>query len=335
MVVDSAGNVVVTGFSSSKKAGYDCVTVKYDTRGKELWAKTYNGKANGDDFGNAVHLDGNGNIFVAGYSRYSKKASGYFVVKYSGDGHEDWSRTYGNKMPQDARATGLAVTQDGAICVTGHALGDHGSSDIFTVAFDQKGKEIWTSRYDGAGHGEDKASGIVSSHENDLIVIGASQGAGDNSKDFVTMKLARSSGKLVWENHYNGTASGNDIPTAVSVDSDGSIIVTGYSAGVGSGSDIVTVKYDGKGKEIWAQRYDGPANDVDRPIGVGTDDNGDVYVAGSSWGGKDNGFDFVTIKYSKDGHQVWTHRFDGSRGGSSKDRSSVSKLAPSLSDFQP
>ena len=62
-------------------------------------------------------------------------------------------------------------------------------------------------------------------------------------------------------------------------DASGSVFVTGYSPGVGSGNDFVTLKYSSSGVPLWTNRYNGPANGDDRAFRV-VAANGSVFVAG-------------------------------------------------------
>lgn len=62
--------------------------------------------------------------------------------------------------------------------------------------------------------------------------------------------------------------------------------------------------------QTWVARYNGPANDEDSVIGMATDEQGNVYVAGTSWGGT-MGSDIVIIKYSPTGESLWAVRVDG------------------------
>ena len=75
------------------------------------------------------------------------------------------------------------------------------------------------------------------------------------------------------------------------------VYVTGYSPGTNSGNDIVTIKYDNNGNQIWLQRYNGPGNGDDEANAIAVDASGNVYVTGYETlaGG---GTEMVTIKYA-------------------------------------
>ncbi|MEY2407721.1 MAG: hypothetical protein QOF48_391, partial [Verrucomicrobiota bacterium] len=86
-------------------------------------------------------------------------------------------------------------------------------------------------------------------------------------------------------------------------DKDGSIIVGGYSYGIGTGVDYLTIKYTPDGIGLWTNRYDGPEHDTDWIESVALDGSGGVYVAGLS------GTNFVTIKYTSAGVPAWTNYY--------------------------
>ena len=84
IAVDGSGNVYVTGKSRGSSTSYDYATVKYNSEGQEGWVARYDGLGNGDDYANAIAVDGSGNVYVTGYSR-AGDWSVYTTIKYSGD----------------------------------------------------------------------------------------------------------------------------------------------------------------------------------------------------------------------------------------------------------
>jgi uncharacterized delta-60 repeat protein len=309
MVVDASGKVYVTGFSLSKGSGYDCVTVAYSPDGGQMWASVYNGPESEDDFGTAIALDSSGNCFVTGYSKTKSEGASYLTIKFDSSGHGVWVRNFALGSAQVARATGVAPDGKGGVCVTGYAQGAHPSYDYVTIRYDAGGKALWSRRFDGAGHGDDKPAAIAVDSTGCYYVSGESEGAGASGADFLTLKYSPD-GLLLWQARLDG-ASLTDSASAMSLDPKGGPVVTGKSVSPESGSDFLTVKYDRDGKQVWTARYNGEANGLDAPVAVALDSSGNVYVAGYSWGGKDSGFDYMTIKYAPDGKQVWAKRYNG------------------------
>ena len=67
IVVDSSGYVYVAGDITVKEKGkkpgrYDSAVLKYDSAGKRLWAKRYNGPYKGSSRPSTIALDSAGNL---------------------------------------------------------------------------------------------------------------------------------------------------------------------------------------------------------------------------------------------------------------------------------
>ena len=307
--ISSGGNVVVTGYSMSKVGGYDCVTVAYDSSGRELWNSAYNGPENEDDFASNVSINDKGDVFITGYSKTKRNGAAYLTLKYSPTGQTQWARQFSIGQTEIAKATSLCADHDGGVCVTGYAQGSHPSLDYVTVRYDSNGKALWARRLDGPGHGDDKPAAIGLTPEGDIIVTGESFGGEASGKDILTVRYSPD-GQILWQKRYDGSGL-SDSPTAMAIDPKTGFVITGISVGKDSGSDILTIKYQGDGEVAWFNKYNGQANDLDRPVSVGVDPVGNVYVAGYSWGGKASGFDYVLLKYASDGKPIWERRYNG------------------------
>jgi hypothetical protein len=129
----------------------------------------------------------------------------------------------------------------------------------------------------------------------------------------------------LWSARFNGGPGSYDAATAVTVDDDGSVYVTGTSGGSlhrgSADEDYVTIKYSRAGRRLWTARYQGPQpNGVDIPTAIAVDRRGNVYVTGESDGrghpGTDYALrDYATVKYDRTGTQLWVARYNNPHGG--------------------
>jgi hypothetical protein len=100
----------------------------------------------------------------------------------------------------------------------------------------------------------------------------------------------------------------------VAVDGSGNVYVTGRSDSIGTGSDMVTLKYSPNGSLLWERRYNGPGNANDNALYMELDTAANVYVAGLSVGVSTSS-DYTILKYDSNGNQLWVSRYSVSSSG--------------------
>jgi hypothetical protein len=83
IAMDQANNVYVTGYSPGATTGNDIVTIKCDKNLNLIWVQRYNGPGNGDDEGNAIAVDANGNVYVSGYETTTAGGTEMVTIKYA------------------------------------------------------------------------------------------------------------------------------------------------------------------------------------------------------------------------------------------------------------
>ena len=175
------------------------------------------------------------------------------------------------------------------------------------------GDTLWTRADAVAGKQEAKAMTVDSA--GDTIVVGYT---GSNANDYYVAKFKADGTGTAWTPvTFGGT--GEDVATAVTVDSVDNIIVTGYTWN-GSDKDIHTIKYCGSadpatdcpgkspGEMLWQHTLTNTSgNDSAAAVAVDGDDN--IYVAGAYFNAGQMD-DFVVIKYPAAGAvPTWTEIF--------------------------
>ena len=233
---------------------------------------------------------------------------------------EQWVRRYDGPISGADGAVAIGVDGSDRIVVSGDSESEAMGSDYVTIGYTSGGFTRWTSRYNGTGNSTDLAFGLSVAPSGSSAVTGESYaGVGPTTADYATV-LYTEDGAVVWARRYDGPAAGRDRGTAVVIDVDGNVVVTGWSdglAGAGEYFDYATVKYDPAGVQLWAERYNGPDGFNDYATAIAADSDGNIYVTGwseSTIGGED----CLTIKYDSDGALDWFDRYNGS--GGSQDR---------------
>jgi uncharacterized delta-60 repeat protein len=264
MTITSGGSIIMTGFSANSYGNTDMSLMKYSGAGA---AENFNGigknyitadgTAGGNDAGNAVAIDGSGNIYAAGYMTNSSGNKDMAIWKYLSTGQPDTTfgvsgvnyRIYDNNVSGDDAANGIAIDSAGRLVATGYVTNSSGNKDM----------AVW--RYSGSG-APDTAFG---------------------------------EGGTYYRTHNNaagGGSSGDDAGNALSIDGSGNILITGYSYNSTSGStDMAVWKYkdDGElddnfyyGRGYYTNNSAGTGDASDSGNGILIDHNNRILVAGTS-----------------------------------------------------
>src|SRR5690606_23699031 len=129
------------------------------------------------------------------------------------------------------------------------------------------------------------------------------------SFDIVTLKYDQF-GNEKWAAHYNGPTTlpfNRDHGVSIEASNDGSVYVTGRSEGQGTGFDMVTIKYNSTGSQVWEKRISTLSSahfEIARKIHCNPD--GTVVIGG------DNASDriIILVKYDSTGVMLDSTNYD-------------------------
>ncbi len=287
-----------------------------------------------------ISYDSSGNAYVTASYTNSGGTVDYATLKYDTSGQQAWVN-YMNSGLSYGNASMAVDTTTGDVYVTAPVKGNNPKKDYDTdfqiVKYDSVGIEKWKKQYNGPAKSSDWPTGIVVGESGNVYVTGdtcvkENEKKGTYEYDFTTLKYD-SSGKQKWKKRYAGPSKSkqkSNRPTCIICDSAGFIYVAGDSQSVppkGSsvqGYDFATVKYDTKGKQHWARRYNGSTDQYSGfniPAGIAVDISGNAYVTGNYYpeGGGNTTLQTIMYAYSsvkkEDGKQAWVQKLDiGSSG---------------------
>jgi len=271
-----------------------------------IWNKRYNSPSNLSDSAVGVAVDGNGNVFVTGWSSSNSTGRDIVTMRYNPvAGDSIWVKRFVG--PQDEIPSVITVDNN-FVYITGWTF--EPSRDILTIKYNSTtGDTVWVGRYNGTGNGGDYGLAICLDASSNVYVTGRSDIGG--SQKFTTLKY-NAAGAQQWACVYSwGLSSTFDEAHGITVDQTGNVYVTGYTRTNNIG-DYLTLKINSNGDVLWAKKYNGPSNGDDGAVGLVLDAAGaNVYITGYSQG-TSSGYDFFTIKYNAStGDSLASARYNG------------------------
>lgn len=270
----------------------------------------------GNNIPYASITDGAGNTYITGGSTNEGQPSGdLFTIKIGPDGQTVWQKR--EEASKYAVEYGMHITFDNSGNVVVSGLKWNGNDmDIRLVKYSTDGTKLWDTSFDNNAGGLEIPNNMVTDAQGNIYVTGI--GWSGTSVNYLTIKY-NSSGVKQWHVTENpaGGESWNEA-TAVAVDNNGNVIVTGYSPNPEGWLNYHTIKYDAQGTKLWEQAYNYESTDPDNisavtnsvPRAITTDADGNVYVTGTF----DTALNRIgTIKYNASGQEQWveTYKSDG------------------------
>jgi len=285
IAVDSAGSVVVTGFTASADfpttgtlqsvlvGRYDAFLTKLEPAGSSLVYSTYWG-GSADDYGTSIALDPVGNAYATGYTN----------------------------SPDFPTASPLQATSGGGTCGAPPSI--EACFDAYVVKVNADGSQLIYSTYLG-GSGGDYGRGLAVDASGNAYVTGLTTstdfpvtagalqiaGGGTSVDAFVT-KLDPTGSSVVYSTYLGG--SGAEAGFDIAVDTAGNAYVAGYAYGNGLplASPIQAANggyYDaflamlnaGGSALVFSTYLGGSGNEEAR--GVAVDPSGNAYLAGRTF----------------------------------------------------
>lgn len=306
MTLDDHDNIYQAGGTQYRNG--DALVVKYDSSGTQLWDTSYDSGENNGDVATCVTVDDSGNVLAAGYQNVTVGAGllgdEIVLLKYTAAGDFVWSAVP-DTLGTYSHAKDIILDTDGNAVLTGFNAYPR---DVDIASFDPDGNQIFHSDFSGEFGSYDQANALIISPTGDIILGGTT--SSQNVADFLTVKYDQN-GNYQWKAEFDGNAHLDDAIWAVATDDNGNVYVSGASETENNIRDIVTIKYDPDGNELWQAHYDGFAQLSDVPVDMKVDSEGDIYVCGYSDVNENYSRAVILIKYSSSGSLLWEKSLKG------------------------
>ena len=310
---------------------------KMDEKGDLDWQKNFGGS--GSDFLQSIALTKDGGFILAGTSS-SKKGfdkqdnnkgnDDFWIIKLDAKGNQEWQKTIGGNDQEKMQS--IRQTIDGGYIIGGSSSSDKsgdktmdgfGNLDYWIIKTDDKGVIKWQKCF--GGEYSDELRSLTPTKDGGYLVGGYSNSPTSGNKiednkgigDYWILKLDKT-GEMVWQKTIGGNQ--DDQLYAICQTYDDNYIIGGNSDSDSSneknknnenGTDFWVVKIDNNGSIIWQETYNIGKVDVLTSIIENADHTillggyAQSEVMGTSKKDKNEINDFVGIKITEKGEEVW------------------------------
>lgn len=298
--------VVVTGQSErhAGSTGYDYLTIAYDANdGREVWRKTFNGLANGFDFGRALDVTAD-RVFVTGLTRNQCCGAGgasihdWGTVAYRlSNGDQLWATEAGlpndTDIPHDIEASG------GRVFVTGEMNGAIATASYDAASGTQEWRHIFQPGITPADEAGIRRGRLAVNPAGTHLYVTGTSGHPQRGSEITTLRYpvagSTPTATAVYEN-----GAGDDVARDIVVgteDGQTRVFVTGELARSSDNQDIVVLGYDNNLDIRWDRVRGGASNDEARKVALNSPNDLDSVFSAGSVHSPGTNYDYDTAAY--------------------------------------
>lgn len=137
----------------------------------------------------------------------------------------------------------------------GATLNSSGNYDLMVTKRNPSGAILWSHTYNGAGNRDDYATDVQIDAVGNVYVAGTYYKDATDSMNAIVIKY-NSAGVHKWTKTLNGAGSKNDGFAAIQVGGNAVVAVGSTWQGTTNKYDMLAVRYDSSGNQIWSQNWD-------------------------------------------------------------------------------
>ena len=289
---------------------FDYLILRIGESGNLVWDKYFNGSSDGDDIPTAL-TEKSDYIYVTGSSYDSTNQADYTTLKLDAiNGNILWEERY-DYASLDEFPVAISLNSSGHIIVTGGSATSVTDWDIATIKYSPLGTQLQEFRLPNTNLGFDQPTALVKDNFDNYYITG-SIATTNGSTDIYTIKLDNNF-NLIWSTSFDGSGL-EDIAYDIKLEADSFLYICGSSQLTNLGKDMVLIKYDINGQELWRQRR--PVDNFDdavyqnEAIGkkIAIDGNNDIFVVSDII--EENQSNIVVTKYGSNGQKKWESGHD-------------------------
>ncbi len=300
------GAMMIGGHTFSYGTGQsDMYCINVDTAGDTLWTRTYGG-AGVDEARSLLQLSDGNAIIVGLTDSYGMGWTDIYMLTIDQSGNLLWSATYGT--PRNEQGREAIQTFDDCYLIAGFTeCRSVANTDLYLVKTDEYGDTLWTRTYGDSLQFDEGAFGVIESMDSCFVVLGEKRYS--HGWGWIWLMKTNEHGDSIWANVYGG--SNWDRGHSMIQSEDNCAIIAGsIEANTEDNGDVLLMKVDDTGDEVWTMKYGGSADDVGYSVAK-TSDGGYIIAGSTKSFGNQWAEDVYIIKTNGQGEEEWSENFGG------------------------
>ena len=300
----------------------------------EEWKKNFGG-SNADLCEGIIALD-DGYLLIGGTKSIdgdvdngiaaNANKNNLYVVRIDQNGNKVWGKSFGSSLSDYGASAaksydggyfvgGFTEKKDGDVTGNFH-IGSNVSPDFWLMKLDANGNKLWDKCFGGAEY--DIVYSMTPGPNGGVVVAGETSsidgdldGLSPNAP-FLAISLD-ANGQVIWKKTFGGSPT--DLYPVITNTSDNGYIMIGASFGDATETDVLVIKINQNGEQLWTKTFAGSGEDL--PWSIIEDDDESIVITGHTFssdgdfsGDNANGNIFV-MKLNEKGEMKWTKFYGG------------------------
>ena len=298
IIVDSLGNVYITGQWSNTAGNLDYITIKYNSAGAEQWVRAYNGTAGGKDITNAITIDKDLNVFVTGVSEGAGTGTDIATIKYSTVGVQQWVKIFNGPDNGDDFGNDIATDASGHVYVCGGEDSSSLTPNAMLIKYlNVSGELRWNKYRNDQALGKPAYFNALTFNSAGTLIFATGKDR-FSATDIGEAFIRSDTGSFATDLYYSIRHDDMDVE-GMSIDwHDNHLFIAGNSYSLSGGNKLYVVRRTEFANPLFTEYVS-----VNSPSGM-TNNNGvkggkgnNVYIAGNTYDST-SGNNITTLKYS-------------------------------------
>jgi len=259
--------------------------------------------------GQSLAISETKDIYITGLSDGDAFLSGFNITNGI-----NWTKRWGEASSYK-RGSSLAIKGNN-IYITGIIRKKSDENfNFFLAKLDKNGNLLWEKEFDNSNS---QANSLIIDNSENIYVTGSIQDTNNTTIVNIFLTKFNSEGEILWSEQWGSNQ--NDYGTALAIDSNNDVYLTGYTEGELSeatnagGRDIFLIKFNSNGNKLWTKQFGFLNDDLSNSMAIDSNDN--IYISGFKNHDVDDqdyisGEAFLT-KFNSNGVEIWNKKLNSS-----------------------